>query len=161
MNNIPKKANPSQTEVEIWKVAIQTQMHFNELLIKSRATVVTVALAAIGATAIALRDTKVYFQLRGIQVHIAVVILALSIVFLVCQFIMDYYYYLRLLLGAVEFTNKMDEKRAEEFGLTKLIIQQVSTRRAQVILFFYYWIPIALGVVLALAIQFCTSTPGQ
>jgi hypothetical protein len=43
---------------EIWRAAIDVQIHFNELLVKMRTTVISVVLAVFGAVAIALRESK-------------------------------------------------------------------------------------------------------
>jgi hypothetical protein len=156
-NKAGKNSSPPNTEV--WKVAIQTQMHFNELLIRSRATVITVALAAIGATAIGLKDSRVYLTLCGHNIHIAVIIVILGVLFLTCQFIIDYFYYRNLLLGAVAFTERLDEKHPECFGLTRDITACVSKTRASVILLIYYLLPIAMGLFLAYLIH-CSMKAG-
>lgn len=149
--------NSLEHDEKLWKVALETQMHFNELLIRSRTTVVTVAMAVIGATLIAFRETNITFNICTKEVHIGIVILCIGIGFLCTQFIIDYFYYFKLLLGAVEFTTKLDRKYEEEgmFGLTTCINKSISQKKAGQILFAYYLIPIILGIVLIFLIIFC------
>lgn len=47
-------------KLTVWKTAIETQMHFNDLLIRMRTTVISIILAVFGAAAIALKDMKWY-----------------------------------------------------------------------------------------------------
>jgi len=144
-------------DVRVWEAALTTQMPFNELLIRSRTTVVTVAMAVIGATLIAFKETSITFSICTKEVHFSVVILAIGIVFLGTQFGIDYCYYFRLLLGAVQFTTEMDNKYREEgmFGLTTCINRSISQERARRILFAYYLVPIILGIVLIVLILLC------
>jgi hypothetical protein len=120
---------------EVWKVALETQMHFNDLLIKSRTTVITVALAVVGATTIALKETNIFFKMCGWEFHVAAIVPLLGVFFLFGQFLIDYYYYFRLLIGAVGFTKELDEKY-----------------KARWMLMIFYIIPILLGVVLIVLI---------
>jgi hypothetical protein len=67
--------------------------------------------------------------------------------FLLAQFFLDYCYYFKLLLGAVNFTKKMDEKYSGKirFGLTTEIMNSISVKGSKFWLFLFYWVPIALG----------------
>ena len=146
-------------DLKIWEIALNTQMHFNELLIRSRTTVVTVAMAVIGATLIAFRETNIKFNICNKEIHIGVIILFIGIVFLLVQFIIDYFYYFKMLLGAVNYTTALDRKYENKglFGLTTYINRSISQRWAKIILFLYYIIPIALGILLIILIIFCLA----
>ncbi len=142
-------------DLEVWRVAVETQMHFNDLLIKSRTTVITVALAVIGATGIMLKEADIYFNICRQKVHIGVIILIVGVIFLIGQFIIDYCYYFKLLLGAVNFTEDMDKKYpGRQFGLTTRISKSVPVWKAKIFLVTFYLIPIVLGIILILFIMF-------
>ncbi|MFC1755757.1 hypothetical protein ACFL96_20600 [Thermoproteota archaeon] len=132
--------------ISVWKVAINTQMHFNDLLIKMRTTVISIILAVFGASVIALKDINFKFEIFDCKVHASVVILGIGCVFLFTQFILDFFYYFKLLLGAVDFTEKMDRDYSEYklFGLTSMISKRISHHCAGVVLFLCYAIPFGL-----------------
>lgn len=164
MNDDEKDQEESlEYDMKVWEVALTTQMHFNELLIRSRTTVVTVAMAVIGAALIAFREANITFNICTRHVHIGVVILSIGIVFLCIQFIIDYFYYFKLLLGAVEFTSELDKKYRQQkmFGLTTCINKSISQKRAGRILLAYYLVPIALGIALVLLLLFCMGNGDQ
>jgi hypothetical protein len=142
-------------ELELWKVAIDTQMHFNELLIKMRTTVISIILATFGASAIALKDMNWFVNILGSEFRVSAVILAIGIVFLFVQFLIDATYYFRLLLGAVDYTEYIDKKYKNNdlFGLTSCISKKVPRWGAWLTLICYYWIPILLGGFVIWVIQ--------
>ena len=142
-------------ELELWKVAIDTQMHFNELLIKMRTTVISIILATFGASAIALKDMNWFVNILGCEFRVSVVILAIGIVFLFVQFLIDATYYFRLLLGAVDYTEYIDKKykNYDLFGLTSCISKRVPRWGAWLTLICYYWIPILLAGLVIWVIQ--------
>lgn len=152
MGDNEKKLNLSNEdrfkyELELWKVAIDTQVHFNELLIKMRTTVISIILATFGASAIALKDMNWFVNILGCEFRVSVAILAIGIVFLFVQFLIDATYYFRLLLGSVDYTEYIDKKYKDYdlFGLTSCISKRVPRWGALLTLICYYWIPILLG----------------
>ena len=134
-------------ELEQWKVAVDTQMHFNELLMKMRTTVISIILATFGASAIALKDMNWFVNIHDCEFRVSVVILAIGIVFLFVHFLIDATYYFKLLLGAVDYTEYIDNKYKNEdlFGLTNCISKRVPRWGAWLTLICFYWIPILLG----------------
>lgn len=147
-------------DLEIWKVAMETQMHFNELLIKMRTTVISIILAVFGVSAIVIRDIKYpVVDLFHKKVHVSSIVLTIGVVFLFCQYIIDSRYYLKLLLGAVDFTRKIDDDYEDKdnrkfvFGLTKSITNRISEGAAKNVLSIYYFIPIALSICVIYLIQ--------
>jgi len=141
--------------IEIWKEAVETQMHFNDLLIKMRTTVISIILAVFGGSAIALRDMNWYADIFGQQVRLSALIIALGLIFLFVQFLVDSLYYFKLLLGSVEYTRCFGKKYniPELSGLTESIIKSVSSKSAYLILILYYAIPFLLGILTILVIQ--------
>lgn len=143
-------------DLELYKMALDSQMHFNELLIKMRTTVISIILAVFGAATISLKDLTLYAQILGRKVHISIVILVIGLIFLACQWLIDFFYYYKLLLGSVKFTEKIDKnyEKFGFFGLTTSIIKSVSPTSAGVILCIYYSIPLILGALTIYIIYF-------
>lgn len=135
-------------DIEIWKVAINTQMHFNDLLIKMRTTVISIILAVFGAASIALRDMVLHVGIGKMKIHVSAIALMIGIIFIVVQYLVDRFYYFKLLTGAVNFTKKIDEKykniNGVKFGLTESIIESVSEKNAKILLLLFYGIPLLL-----------------
>lgn len=138
-------------DMEIWKVAIDTQMHFNDLLIKMRTTVISIILAVFGAAAIALNEKPTWFiQCFCWKIHVSAIVLILGLIFLLVQFIIDRCYYFEMLLGAVKFARQIDERYENsnmKFGLTNKICRQISEPAAILVLWAYYGIPFVLGII--------------
>jgi hypothetical protein len=142
--------------VEVWKEAIETQMHFNDLLIKMRTTVTSIILAVFGAAAFTLKEPQEwYVQILGTDIRLGTVVMVIGVVFLIVQFIIDAFYYFPLLLGAVDYTESLGERYniPELSALTKSITKSVSHKKAWCILCLYYVIPIILGVATIIIIQ--------
>ncbi len=60
--------------VEIWKRAIETQMHFNEMSVKSRQLGLTFVAAALGLSVVLLsRKEDFSFTVGKIELHVSVV----------------------------------------------------------------------------------------
>jgi hypothetical protein len=117
--------------LEEWKTVIQTQMHFNEMLMKMRTAAVTIALAFFGAAAVSLQYDKMFLTIGSLQFHAGVLIIALGLGMLAGVFCLDYYYYFRMLLGAVGRGYEIDEAYKDKipgykvFGMTSMIRDSV------------------------------------
>jgi len=133
-------------DLKVWKVAIDTQMHFNDLLIKMRTTVTSIILAVFGAAAIILRDSSLRVKIFDGYHHISVIVLFVGFIFLMGQGVVDFFYYFRLLLGSVVFTKKMDDKYKEHnlFGLTTSISDKIPPCWAGFLVIIYYVVPTVL-----------------
>ena len=145
---------------EVWKVAMDTQMHFNDLLMKMRTTVISIILAVFGASALVVKDIpKPLVDIWGWKLHISSIVLFVGILFLVCQYYIDRFYYFKLLLGEVEFTRKIDKDYEgynggeEVFGLTKAINKEIDSDSAKKVLFWFYIGPIIISFIVVVIIQ--------
>src|SRR5438128_593525 len=88
--------------LEEWKTVIDTQMHFNDMIIRMRTAGVSVVIAVYGAAALALGQyPNRFLKLAGVPFHVAAPIIAFGLLLLASIFVLDYCYYFRLLLGAV------------------------------------------------------------
>ena len=124
--------------IRIWEKSIDVQMHFNDLIMRNRTIVLSFITAIFGAAAYVLKDNKLlHVPLCNKNIHISALIVLLGICFLISYAIIDIFYYLRLLIGAVKFTESLDIKY-REFGLTTKINKEIMHRRAQKILIIHY-----------------------
>ncbi|MFA5093329.1 MAG: hypothetical protein WC543_05255 [Candidatus Omnitrophota bacterium] len=141
--------------IEIWKEAVEVQMHFNDLLIKMRTTVISIILAVFGGAAIAVKEINWYVNFLGFDLRLSAAVVGLGMLFLSVQYIIDRYYYFPLLLGAVKYTASMGERNnlPELSNLTLSIIKEVPDNIAKRVILLYYLIPFVLGVVAIYFIQ--------
>ncbi len=149
----------TQLKVEVWKTAIQTQIHFNDLLIRMRTTVISVVLAVFGAAIFAFREihTTVLLPVVNWQIHFSVVIIFLGMAFLAAQWYIDANYYMRLLSGAVSFTENMD-KSVKGLGLTTEILKKVPHGKGKEIVNRYYFFPMVMGFVAIIVLLFIKNS---
>lgn len=125
-----------QTE---WKTIIETQMHFNDLIIRFRSIVLTAFITLVGAS-VALQGTK------KIDENQFLMIITILIFLWTTAFVMDFFYYHRLLLGSVAQAMKFDAselgKRIGLFGLTTCISRVVHPPASKIMVGLFYGIPL-------------------
>jgi ABC-type amino acid transport system permease subunit len=146
-----------ETEIilEEWKTVINTQMHFNEMIMRARTTGVSVVMAVYGAAALAYGQyPNRFYDAFGSRFHVSTAIILFGLLLLISIFIIDYHYYYRLLIGAVERGEEIDKAYRDRiidgtklFGLTSSISNRVSRNRARICLFFFYGTPLLVGMV--------------
>ena len=121
--------------IEEWKTIIQTQMHFNDLIIRFRSISLTTFVSFVGAIFIVQKSAN-------IATEDLVAMAAIALVFWVAVGILDYFYYLRLLLGSVTQALKFDQsehfKKYGLFGITTTINNHIHPPTSKVLIFFYY-----------------------
>ena len=145
----------TQFLIEEWKTVIETQIHFNEMIIRARTTGVSVVMAVYGAAALSIGQYPGKFiNISGSKFHVSAAIILFGISLLAGIFCMDLFYYYRLLLGAVERGEQIDKAfqgytigGTTLFGMTTLISKKVSKRRATICLFIFYGIPLLIGIL--------------
>lgn len=129
-----------------WRTIIETQMHFNDLIIRFRAIVLTAMITLAGASVVLQQAEKI-----DKSSSITVVVLLLFLWF--TAFVMDFSYYHRLLLGSVAQAMKFDNselaKKAGLFGLTTCIKEAVHPPASKIMVGLFYLIPaLPLGYLL-------------
>ena len=131
-----------QTE---WKTIIETQMHFNDLIIRFRSIVLTAFITLVGASVALQKAEKINEE------HFLIFFFLLLILWAIA-FVMDYFYYHHLLLGSVAQALKFDEsdlgKRFGLFGLTTSISRVVHPPAAKRLVILFYGIPIVSVLVI-------------
>ena len=124
---------------------IETQMHFNDLIIRFRSIVLT-AIVTLSGASIAFVETA---NLKNSDALFRMLIAALLIVW-ITAFILDLGYYHRLLIGSVNQALKFDNsdlgKKYGLFGLTTCIKNSVHPPASKKMIIIFYSIP-AFGMI--------------
>jgi len=160
MNEIPIAYNPLPTvlteiadeKVKLlqiyqkeWEVIINTQMHFNDLIIKFRSIVLTAFITLVGAS-IALKKSSTIDETQLLAIILVLAALWVS------AFVMDFFYYHRLLLGSVAQALKFDRSEVGKqyglFGLTSCISDSVHPPTSKVLVCIFFGIPVVAIVIL-------------
>jgi hypothetical protein len=134
--------------IEEWKTVIQTQMHFNDLIIRFRSITLT-AFASLIAGIIVIQKTT------NISPKDLLAVILIVLIFWVAVGILDYFYYFRLLLGSVSHGLKFDQaehfKKLGLFGLTTNISNHIHPPTFRLLISLYYVLLLVLvGAVLIL-----------
>ena len=134
MKSKPASSDTSATSnheryVEIWKVAVETQMHFNEMSVKSRQLGLTFVAGALGV-AIILFTRGQDFALEvgaGFRLHASVILIAASWLAIRAVRELDLNVYHKMLRGAVTFGEDFEENYMKSiFDLEKGMTQSIS-----------------------------------
>lgn len=132
-----------EVEYGIWKTTIETQMHFNDLLIRYRQFSITSLTTVVAAVVVAATHFNFASE------HYRFIILMLMAAWASIG-ILDWTYYRRLLLGAVEYAEERFDQQPQlggiRYGLSRKISERVGRRLAGLSLLLYYLIPEFLGV---------------
>lgn len=90
--------------LELWAKAVDTQMHFNEMSVKSRQLGLTFVTAALGVAVVMIgQDEDWSFSVGAFRLHVSVFILLAAAVALYLVRLLDVGVYHRMLRGAVTF----------------------------------------------------------
>ena len=131
-----------------WEVTINTQMHFNNLIIRFRGLTLTAFAAFFGA--ILAADITNKLSESGFFI-----ILTILAIFWITSLILDFGYYHKLLLGAVKQSYKFDDsnylKKMGFFGITTCISKSVHPPTSKVLVLLYYLLPLMALATLFLA----------
>jgi hypothetical protein len=118
--------------VKIWEKAIDTQMHFNEMSVKSRQLGLTFVGAALGLSILLMSNDKdYYFNLSvwgtPIHLHVSPIIILGSLIAISCVRILDLNVYHKMLRGAVSFGEDIENTcMVHRLGLNHMMTSSVS-----------------------------------
>jgi hypothetical protein len=151
--------------VDEWKKTIDVQMHFNDLIIRNRQIVLTAVLTVFGAAAFSLQFPNLILHVTLLKFHAGAAIILFGLGLLLSMFFLDYFYYFRLLLGAVDRGQEIEKllqarSSAQLGGLTLAISKAVIRKRAQRSLFWFYVIPLLLGSGFLVSVLIGYPSPG-
>jgi hypothetical protein len=146
--------------LEEWKIVIQTQMHFNDMIMKMRTTGVSIVLAVFGAAAYSLQYDKLMLTICGHSFHASVLVILFGLGMLIGVFGLDYFYYYKMLLGAVKRGDEIDEayknRRVDNtkiFGMTTMIHEAIGKRgKSRYFIWLFYGLVFALGIIFIIGI---------
>ena len=138
--------------VQRWRGVIDTQMHFNDMLMRTRSIGLSMVIAVYGAAIVSagqFPDSSVTFvQLR---LHVAVGIFAVGMLLLLSLFLLDRLYYFPMLIAAVELGEEIEREsgcaaQPIELKLTQRVSASVSRRTAKFVLLLFYAVPFVVGL---------------
>src|SRR5688572_9230073 len=125
--------NPTNEEViHIWSKAVETQMHFNEMSVKSRQLGLTFVTAALALAVILLsqdEDFSFTATLAGISVtfHVSVLLILAALLGIQSVKNLDLRVYHRMLRGAVTFGEDLERTHLRPIlGLSKGMTEAIS-----------------------------------
>lgn len=121
-----------------WATVLEVAMHFNNLLALTRSLVASVMLAVFGAAILSTIRLKGEKIARIWSVPIGVVILIGGLTFLFCMFLLDHFYYYKLLLGTVDVAVNLEKKCPSLPPLTLELGKRVPREAATLILELFY-----------------------
>jgi hypothetical protein len=175
--------------VSIWKTAVETQMHFNEMSVKARQFGLTFVAAALGLGVVLMSRNQEFSlsvsYLGGFEIHAIVVLILASAFALYAVRLLDLNVYHKMLRGAVTFGEDFEENYVKQiFDLEKGMTQAIShfsrhddahvcrtnrryhylgnsMRNAGTKVGLFYWISIASLVVLAIILFILTAHFGE
>ncbi len=129
---MPISTEQQDKYIAIWAKAVDTQMHFNEMSVKSRQLGLTFVAAALGIGIVLLSRGDLFafpITIKGIdfQLHISVVLLLGAWLALVAVRGLDLNVYHKMLRGAVTFGEDFEERYMKQiFELDKGMTQAIS-----------------------------------
>jgi hypothetical protein len=135
----PEIDQTSESEIEligkVWEKAVDTQMHFNEMCVKSRQLGLTFVAAALGLALFlftrggpdAHYAVPIVVCGYSIEIHAAVLITLAAAAAVYAVKILDLRVYHRMLRGAVAFGEELEERRLRPLlGVEKGMTQAIS-----------------------------------
>jgi hypothetical protein len=129
---MPLDKDQQEQYISIWAKAVDTQMHFNEMCVKSRQLGLTFVTAALGVAIVLLSRGDAFsfpIPFRGVdfQLHISVVILLGAWLALSAVRTLDLNVYHKMLRGAVTFGEDFEQHYMKQiFDLDKGMTQAIS-----------------------------------
>ncbi len=146
--------------LEEWKTVVQTQMHFNDMIMRLRTTGISIVLAFFGAASISLQYPQLYLTSQYFSFHASVLIIASGLVLLISVFVLDYFYYYKMLIGAVERGYEIDkmykEKPLDElrlFGMSKKISEAIGKPHlSKYYVWAFYGFVLTFGIIFIIGI---------
>lgn len=121
-----------QRYIEIWAKAVETQMHFNEMSVKSRQLGLTFVAAALGVAVVLIsrgEDFAVGLPTDHpvVQLHVSVILVLGALIALFAVRTLDLKVYHKMLRGAVTFGEDFEQHYMKQiFDLDKGMTQAVS-----------------------------------
>lgn len=112
----------------VWSKAVDTQMHFNEMSVKSRQLGLAFVAAALGIAVLLLGQGDAFaIVVRGFQVHVTVLLIGAAMIALGAVRTLDLGVYHQMLRGSVAFGQDLEAVHvARLLGVNKGMTQAIS-----------------------------------
>jgi hypothetical protein len=162
------RSEPNEREklvVDIWSKTVDVQQHFNDLELRIRNYAVTLLVAIVGASAFAVKE-NLRLAVAGLDISVAATLLTAGAFAWLAFYLMDRFWYHRLLYGAVKHAVSIEkrwEKELPELRLTGSIGDESpvtvfgkklrSSRKIDL----FYAIVFGLTLIMASTVQWGTS----
>ncbi len=154
----------AQVLMEEYKTVINTQMHFNDMLMRMRTIVFSIVIAIFGgAAALIGQYPNQFISINNFPIHIAALVVFFGLMLLVAIFIMDFYYYSKMLIGAVRRGYEFDKffkkiniyENFHLFGMSQKIRDSIGKegKSKNLVIAFYTIIGLA-GIIYLISIVF-------
>ena len=112
--------------VEIWKIVIQVQQHFNTIEMTVRNIFATIVVALIAGVGYSVKEKLKLTLFLGVDVSLSSV-LCLAAFWITCLFyFVDRYWYHRLLLGSVKEGLRLEEEISKHGDVSVHLGQQIN-----------------------------------
>lgn len=151
----PEQHRALSLYMDEWKQVINTQMHFNDIVLRFRTMSLTAFVTLIAAI-IALS------KIATLNRATVVLLMCMPLILWVAAGALDFFYYHRLLLGAVVQADKFDKssmaKKYGLFGMTSCITSSIHLPTSNFLVIAYYIVP-ALLTASILVINFFGLDP--
>jgi len=146
MSSSIDSAPVSDSAIAQWQTVVSMQMHFNDMILRTRAIGSSVVLAAYGAAAVSIGNYPTqHLVLFTLQIHVSAIIIVVALSLLLSIYLMDVTYYYKLLLKVVDIGTNLENINSGQVDPTNQLTQQVSRGWATRVIHFYYGIPATIG----------------
>jgi hypothetical protein len=107
----PRADDPAmQVVVDVWKEIVEVQMHFNDMLMRTRNYALTLLLAILAGSGVALEKNEVIDLGHWVgDISLASILLLLGVFGLLAFYALDRFYYHSLLVGAVYKATEIED----------------------------------------------------
>jgi hypothetical protein len=112
-----------------WEVVIKTQMHFNDMIMKVRTATISFVVGVFSAAAYILQY-DLPLKIFGHSVHASAMVIMTGIVMLTVMFLIDYFYYFKMLIGSVNVGYEFEKEFKDMQGRHKYFTLSSSIRDA-------------------------------
>lgn len=123
VEEITKQIQPLHREQFIfsaWAKVVDTQMHFNDMVMRVRNLAITLILAAFGAAAYSVQ-AQIFVNVFGSPVHVSFFIIVFGLAGWVALWVMDLGHFHKLLRGAVGFGMDIEKEYQNDPFLKNLL----------------------------------------
>jgi len=139
--------------VHRWRAVIDTQMHFNDMLLRTRSIGLSTVAAVYSAAIVSRAARSQGVVLSGLPVNVGSALLIFGIMLLGALLVLDRFYYYRMLVAAVQYGEEIERESGSpeqpiELGLTRRISASVTVSSSSMALWLLYIIPMVAGIVL-------------